>query len=291
MPPETGSAPVPAGTPLAIVCGSGAFPLAVAEIAARQRPVFLIGLQGAADSAIAHYPHGWIRMGQLGRLIDLARSADCKDILFVGGVTRPSGLSDGWPDLALLRQIPRLLRGFRGGDDRLLKVVADVMTDAGLRVVGVAEVAPDLMARTGVLAGKTPGAATLDDVCLGLDVLDAISPYDVGQSTAVADGRVLAIEAAEGTDLMIARIAELRASGKLRLGKRRGVLVKGAKRGQDLRLDTPALGPKTIDGVAAAGLSGIAVVAGEVMIIEVDAVTKAAERHGLFIFGMERRKP
>ncbi len=173
----------------------------------------------------------------------------------------------------------------------MLKVVADVMADAGLRVVGVAEVAPSLMAPAGVLAGSFPDDTTLADARLGLEVLDALSPYDVGQSAAVADRRVLAVEAAEGTDRMIARIAELKASGKMRVPKGRGVLVKGAKRGQDLRLDTPALGPKTIEGIATAGLRGIVVVAGEVMIVEADAVTAAAERHGLFIFGMERRTP
>jgi DUF1009 family protein len=102
----------------------------------------------------------------------------------------------------------------------------------------------------------------------------------------VADARVLAIEAAEGTDRMLARIGELRQSGRIAAATGRGVLVKAAKRGQDRRVDLPSIGPGTVEGAARAGLAGIAVVAGSTIIAEPALTGAAADRERLFVIGM-----
>ena len=109
--------------------------------------------------------------------------------------------------------------------------------------------------------------------------------FDAGQAAVVASGRVLAIEAAEGTDAMLARVADMRANGRLRLAGLAGVLVKAPKRGQDLRLDMPAIGPKTIEGAARAQLRGVAVAAGRVLIVERERCAREADAAGLFVVG------
>jgi DUF1009 family protein len=139
----------------------------------------------------------------------------------------------------------------------------------------------------GCLTRTQPDAASLADVMKGREALRAISSFDVGQAAVVIDGHVVSIEDIEGTDALLARIKRLRESGSLRARSGRGVLVKAPKQGQDLRLDLPALGPKTIQGIVAAGLAGIAVVAGHSVVAEPQAMIEAADRAGIFIVGLE----
>ena len=156
---------------------------------------------------------------------------------------------------------------------------------------GVAEVAPDLMLPAGPLGGARASKSHLADAAHGFEVLDALSPFDVGQGVVIAGRRVIAIEASEGTDLMLERIARLREANRLRVRKGQGVFVKAAKRGQDIRLDTPAIGPETVARVRAAGLAGIAVAAGQVMAIDAEKMIAAADEAGLFLVGVDRGAP
>src|SRR5262249_20091607 len=120
----------------------------------------------------------------------------------------------------------------------------------------------------GLLGRLHPSERDHADIATGLALLDATSPFDVGQAVVVADHRVLAVEAAEGTDQMLARLADMRRSGRIVTPARRGVLVKAAKHGQDRRIDLPSIGPRTVEGTARAGLAGIAVVAGSTVMAE-----------------------
>jgi hypothetical protein len=138
-----------------------------------------------------------------------------------------------------------------------------------------------------MLAARRPTDPAHRDAMRGVALIDALSPYDVGQACVVAHGRVLGIEAAEGTDAMLARIADLRASGRLRLRGRIGVLVKAPKRGQDMRLDLPAVGLKTIEGARRAELDGLAIAAGRVLIADRERFIRAADNAGLFVLGLE----
>jgi UDP-2,3-diacylglucosamine hydrolase len=284
--------PAAGSSPLAIVCGGGMFPLAVAdEVSRGGRVVFLIGIRGISNSAIERHPHSWLRMGAFGRMIEDARRAGARDILFVGGLTRPADWRELRPDARLLLLLPKLVRAFRGGDDRLLTALAEAVESAGLTVRGVHEVAPGLLIPAGPLGTYTPDPAALADAQLGLRVLDALSPHDVGQGLVVAGGRVLAVEAAEGTDLMLARVAELRSGGKVRVSGRGGVFVKAPKLGQDRRMDTPAIGPATVARVSAAGLAGIAVAAAEVMAVDAETMVADADHAGIFIAGLAGVQP
>jgi DUF1009 family protein len=137
------------------------------------------------------------------------------------------------------------------------------------------------------IAGKVqPSKAEREDVALGLKLLNAIGPFDVGQAAAIADRYVIAVEAAEGTAGMLARIAELRRNGRIKLAARAGVLVKAPKPGQDRRFDLPAIGPDTVAQAKAAGLAGIAVAAGGTIVADSAALVKAADKAGLFVFGI-----
>ena len=138
----------------------------------------------------------------------------------------------------------------------------------------------------GPVTRRVPSDADLADIALGMDVLRAIGPYDVGQAVVVADRHVLAVEGAEGTDGMLERIAELRRRGRVHSRAGRGVLVKAPKPEQDRRFDLPGIGPKTVAAVHAAGLGGIAVVAGETVVAEPQNVAKEANDAGMFVTGL-----
>ena len=277
----------PGEAPLAIICGAGSLPFAVAEAARRQgRSVVLFALRGWADPGrVESYPHHWVRFGQLGRFCRTARREGCRDVVFIGSIVRPS-LWQLWPDPATMRLMPRIIRMFRGGDDHLMSGVMKIFEDHGFRPVGAHEVAPEILVPEGAVGRLQPSERDHSDIALGLALLRVIGQFDVGQAAIVAGGHVLAVEAAEGTDEMLAQVAELRRKGRIR--STGGVLVKAPKPGQDRRIDLPTVGPQTIAGAARAGLAGIAVVAGEVIMAEPGRVTQAADRERIFIFGIRQ---
>src|SRR5271154_6472200 len=274
----------PGRDPLAIICGGGSFPGAVADAVARRgrRPV-MFGLKGWADAAvIERYAYHWIPIGQAGRFFRLARAENCREVLFIGTVLRPpiSQLRLDWQTIKLM---PRVVSFFRGGDDKLLSGVAGVAESGGLRVVGVKDLAPEVFVPEGVLGRHAPSERDRADIARALTVIGALGPFAVGQAAIVADNNVLAVEAAEGTDNMLVRIADLRRLGRVTLAPGIGVLVKAPKSGQDRRFDLPSIGPRTVENVARAGLAGLAVTAGSTMIAEAEQVIAAADRAGLFI--------
>jgi DUF1009 family protein len=276
-----------ANQPLAIICGGGSFPGAVAA-AAQRRGFFpvLFAIKGWADpELVAQFSHHWIALGQLGRLLRLAKSERCRDALLIGTLLRPS-LSQIRLDWRTVRSLPTLARAYRGGDDRLLLAVARLIERGGVRIIGVEDVAPEIIVAKGALGRYRPSKRDDADIARALEVIAALGPLDVGQAAVVADHRVLAIEAAEGTDEMLARISQLRAQGRLSTPPGIGVLVKEPKATQDRRFDLPAIGPRTIENAARAGLAGVAIVAGSTIIAEPVAVVAAADRAEIFIVGI-----
>jgi DUF1009 family protein len=281
--PSAGAPPVEG--PLAIVCGAGSLPFAVAD-AARQRgrDVVLFPLRGSADAErMAGYPHHWVAVSQVGTVCRLARRAGCRDLVFIGSVVRPA-FRDLWPDAHTLPLLLRFIRLFRGGDSRLLSGIASVFEEQGFRVLGAHDVAPQILMPEGPLGRYQPSAADQDDIAQGLAFLRATGPFDVGQAVVVARRRVLAVEAAEGTDHMLARLAELRAGGRIRAVG--GVLVKAPTPGQDRRMDLPTIGPQTIEGAARAGLVGVAVIAGSTIVAEGERIAALADDAKCFVLGV-----
>ena len=277
----------PAAPPLAILCGSGGFPLEVAAEARRAgREPFLIGVVGSTDAPIEAFPHVWLRMGEVGKLFAALKERAVGEMAMVGAMTRPE-FADLRLDWGAVRRVAELAQLFRRGDNRLLVGLADIFEREGVRIVGAQEIAPRLAAPAGPLGARQISSEDKSDIGLGAGLIEALSPFDAGQGAVVAAGRVLAIEAAEGTDAMLARVAELRSSRRLRHKGPAGVLVKAPKRGQDLRLDMPAVGPHTIEGAARAELRGVALAAGRVLVIERERCACEADAAGLFLYGFE----
>jgi DUF1009 family protein len=273
--------------PIALICAGGGLPALVARQAiARGRRLFLIGFEGLASPEIASFDHAWVKLGRIGELDSLLKGRGITRIALVGALNRPR-FSDLSLDFGTVKKIPALLQVLAGGgDDSLLRRLIGFVEGNGYTVIGVNEVAPELVIGAGALGAGQPSERARADGQIGLALLAAMSPFDCGQATVVIDRRPVAVEGVEGTDAMLARVADLRASRRLRIKGKRGVLVKAPKRGQDMRVDMPVIGPETLRNVAAAGLAGIVVEAGAVLVAGLAETRAAADREGLFIEGV-----
>lgn len=272
-------------TTLGIMAGGGNLPVAVAEAAlAEKRPVYVVGVRGAAGKSIERFAHGWVKVGEFGRLVSLLNQHECQDIVIIGSIQRPE-LSDVRFDLGGLKSLPYFVRLALGGDDHLLSGIVRFMEQKGFTVRGAGEVAPGLLAGEGPLTRKRPTEAEQADIALGREIIRALGPFDVGQAVVLGERRVLAIEGAEGTDAMLDRCKKIKrwVDGSRR--KRTGILVKAPKPAQDRRVDLPTVGPETVRRAASAGLAGIAVITGEVLIADRAEMLERADEAGLFVFG------
>jgi DUF1009 family protein len=274
-------------SPVGVIAGGGAMPFAVADsLAARGIAPVIFALRGNCDPvAVARFHHHWISVGQLGRATKLFRSEGCRDLIFIGTLLRPA-LSEIRLDWGTVRVIGKVMRSFRGGDDHLLSGIGRILEQDGFRMVGIRDVAPDILMPEGCITRAAPDPAATADIARGQEVLRALGPFDIGQAVVVIDGHVVAVEDIEGTDGLLVRVARLRADGRIRAKAARGVLVKAPKSGQDLRFDLPTVGPRTIEGVAKAGLAGIAIIAGYTIAAESQTMIEVADRTGLFIQGL-----
>ena len=281
------SAALEISSPVGLIAGGGVMPFAVADsLTARGIDCVLFALRGACDPKGAErFRHHWISVGQLGRAEKLFRAENCRNLIFIGSLVRP-GLSEIRLDWTTLRALGRIWAAFRGGDDHLLSGIGRLLEQDGFRMLGIKDVAPELLMPRGCLTRKTPDESAAADIALGRDVLRALSPFDIGQAVVVIEGHVVGVEDIEGTDGLLARVARLRAERRIRASTARGVLVKAPKSGQDLRFDLPTVGPRTVEGTAAASLAGIAAIAGNTIVVEPQTMVEAADAAGLFIHGL-----
>ena len=272
--------------PVAILAGSGRLPAVIADrLAAQGRDHRVLAIRGFTDRALRR------RADAAVGLLDVRRALRCLDawapacVTLAGGLRRPDAgavvEAFGW--LRSRQEVADLLRR---GDDNLLRGVLRLLEEHGHRLVGVHEFAPELLARPGLYGAVEPGSSDQGSARLGLSLLRELSPFDIGQAAVVAGERVLAVEGPEGTDRMLARVGGPRRRWPLRRATRCGVLVKAAKRGQDRRVDMPAIGPRTIRNAARAGLAGIAVASGSTLVLDAEEATALADRLGLFLVGL-----
>jgi lipid-A-disaccharide synthase len=270
---------------IGIIAGSGSLPIEVAEsVVRRGGNVHIVMVDGAADPALKAFPHSLVNWAQPGRASAALKRAGIRDVLLLGAFRRPS-LREARPDFAFLRGLPGIVRLLRsGGDDAALRGVLALFEGQGLNIVGVRDVAPELLIEQGVVTKESPRSAEVSDIAAGFALIAALGRYDIGQAAVVSGGRIEAIEGAEGTDGMLRRVAATRGPCDHAKG---GVLVKLPKPGQDLRVDLPAIGPNTVKNAADAGLAGIAVMAGHVLAAERAQMIAEADRRGLFIIGIE----
>jgi DUF1009 family protein len=274
---------------LALIAGNGSLPHQIAEaLAGAGRDVRIVAIRGEADPRTLMHADTELGWGEIGRLYKFLKATGCRDVLLIGGVSRRPDFTSILGDFGTLKRLPTIIRALAGGDDSLLTKVIRLFEDEGYRVVGIRDVAPQLLAASGVLGKVQPKQDDWRDVSLALKATEKLGELDIGQAAIAVGGRVVALEGAEGTDLMLERCADLKRTGRIRAKGRAGVLVKTAKPNQDLRVDLPTVGPRTIELAVAAGLAGIAVEAHGALIAEREETLRKADAAGLFLVGIER---
>jgi DUF1009 family protein len=271
---------------LGIIAGGGELPRVIAE-SAREcgRDIFVIALTGSADDWVNAVAHEWASLGEVGKVIRALRGAGCEEVVLAGKLARPK-FSEIRLDAKGVLVAPRIISAARKGDDALLRAVVETFERDGFKAVGAQEAAPGLLATAGAMGRIKPSSDDEEDIATAFKIVRRLGELDVGQAAVVCEGLPLVVEAAEGTDRMLARIAELPEHIRGTPEKRKGVLVKAPKPIQDRKTDLPVIGAQTVRNAAAVGLAGIAVEAGGALILGKRAVTEEADRQGLFVVGV-----
>lgn len=270
-----------------LIAGGGPLPHAViAGAKASGTQVFVAALKGfSTPNDFTDVDTDLFRLGEIGRLVKTLKAQKVEAICFAGIVKRPD-FTALRPDARGLKYLPGVIKAAAKGDDSLLRYVTQMFEKESIAVIGPQELCASLLAPAGVMGAIQPSQAQLEDAQKSRDIAKAIGALDIGQAAVVSAGLVLAVEAQEGTDLMLRRVGALPGSHKN--GKMRaGVLAKMVKPGQEDRIDLPVVGLNTLDGVIAAGLSGIAVEAGRAFIMDKPALTERADAAGIFIIGLD----
>lgn len=262
---------------IGLIAGNGIFPVLFArEARARGYRVVAVAHVGESRPEIDQAADSvdWIRVGQIAKLVGVFRRAGVRRAVMAGGIDKVRSLSRVRPDWRAVRLLGRTLVR---GDDALLRGLADELATDGIEIVPCTTFLERLLFPAGLVAGPAPQPDVLDDIRLGCRVLAALGPLDVGQSVVVEGGVVLAIEAIEGTDEAIRRAGAL--------GRGRAVVVKAAKRGQDMRFDVPAVGPRTVETMVANGARTLAVEADRAILLDGEALIAIAKQHDITVVG------
>jgi DUF1009 family protein len=287
---DPGRLQLKSGDRMAIVAGSGRLPVDLAEdLVARGYKPFVVMVEGEASSDLATFDHERLALENVANLGNLLKHQGVTHTVFAGGIARRPKLTALNPSLALLRFLPRVLAALAKGDDVVLRALAAGVESYGVKVVGAHEIVPDLLASEGPMAGIAPQKSDWLDIEAGVAAARAIGALDIGQAAVAIGGRAIALEGIEGTDGLLERVKGLRSHGRL-AGKKRGVLVKCTKPGQELRMDLPTIGPATVTAAHAAGLAGIGVEAERSLVLDLAGVIGEADRLGLFVVGLSREK-
>lgn len=266
---------------LGIIAGGGSIPkMLIEHCAAQGRDFFVLAIEGNADKALItdDIPHQWIRIGQAGTGFKRFAEEKVQDVIMIGTIKRP-GFFDLVPDLRTTAFFAKV--GAKAlGDDGILRALVNEIEAEGMTVRGIHEVMSDLLVKPGILGRHKPDKQALVDIRRGIDVALALGKLDVGQSVVVQQGLVLGVEGIEGTDELIRRCGEYRRKGD------GGVLVKLRKPQQDIRIDLPTIGPRSVSRAQESGLRGIVVHAGNGLIVDEAETIRLADKAGLFIMGI-----
>lgn len=257
---------------LAILGGAGRLPVLVQ---AHHPDALAIGFEGMPTELAGART---VAFEKMGGLFDLLAAEGVSQVCMVGGLSRPA-LDPSRIDEGMLQIAPRLIKAMAGGDDGLLREIIAIFSERGFETVGAHTLVPELTAVDGILTKAKPSEDDLADIQRADQILTALSPVDVGQAVVVGGGLCFGIETIQGTDELLSQVG--RTPEHLRQAK--GVLVKRPKVGQDLRVDMPTIGPATVQNAAHAGLAGIAITPGQVLLLERDSVIAQADELGLFL--------
>ena len=270
---------------LGLIAGNGRFPFLVLDAARAQgHEVTVVAVKEEAFPDLERLAHelgetqlSWISLGQLSKCIKTLKGAGVTRAVMAGQVKHVKIFSGIVPDLTLLSVLTKLRAR---NTDALISAVAEVLRDHGIELIDSTSLLAPLMAREGTLTRRAPSPEEQADLAFGYRMADAIAGLDIGQSIAVRDKSVVAVEAMEGTDQMIRRAGEL-AGGGVRI-------VKVAKPNQDMRFDVPVVGAATIAVMKAAGATTLSVDAARTLFVDGQAVIEAADAAGIAIVGRKR---
>lgn len=267
---------------LGIIAGGGSIPQRlIDECLKRQTDFVVLAIEGNADKDLfnqATYPHKWIRLGQAGTGFKYFAEQKVQDVVMIGTIRRPT-LFDLVPDLRTTAFFAKV--GAKAlGDDGLLRALVSEIEADNMKVKGVHEVMPQLLIKEGVLTKKKPSQKEIVDIKRGIEAALTLGKLDIGQAVVVQHGLVLGVEGIEGTDELIRRCKDYRRKGD------GGILVKLRKPQQDMRIDLPTIGPRSVERAHETGLNGLVVHAGNGLIVDEEETIKLADKYGMFIIGV-----
>jgi len=268
---------------IGLIAGNGRFPFLVLDAARRLgHEVTVVAIREEAfpeieDAArLGGVALHWVSLGQLGRCIDILRTAGVSEAVMAGQVKHTKLFSGIMPDFTLLSVLTRLRSK---NTDALIAAIADVMKDHGIALLDSTGFLQPFMAKAGALSGRRATGQELADLDFGYGLADAIAGLDIGQTIVVKDRAVVAVEAMEGTDEVIERAGRLGGPGTR--------VVKVAKPNQDMRFDVPVVGVRTIESMRKAGATAISVDAGRTLVVDGEAFVEAADAAGIAVIGRE----
>ena len=265
---------------IGIIAGGGQFPLLFAKAAHSQGvKVYAAAHHGETDEALTGHVARlqWVKLGQLGKIIDFFKQEGIKKTVFIGSITKTNIFRDVRPDLKGLGLWNKINIK---QDDAILRAVADHLEKDGIEVVSSTGYVPELLFPKGILTRKKPTKDQMRDIVFGWEIAHTLGNLDIGQCVVVRNQTVLAVEAIEGTDATILRGGTL--------GKEKAVVVKLRKPNQDLRFDLPAVGMKTIDSMKEVRAAVLAVEAKYALFFDRESVIQAADKAGIIIIGFEK---
>lgn len=263
---------------IGVIAGGGQFPRLFIEAAKDSgRKSIVVGFKGetAPEVATAADCFCWVKLGQLGKVIQFFKKNNVAEAVFLGTITKTRIFRDVFFDLkglSLWRKIDRR------HDDAILRAIADTLQDDGITIVESTRYLAELLFPAGILTRKKPSRQQKEDIVFGWQMAKAIGKLDIGQCVVVRNRAVLSVEAIEGTDAAILRGGQL--------GKEKVVVVKVHKPGQDFRFDLPATGLQTIESMKAAGAAVLAVEAGKSLMFDSEAVIREADAAGIVVVGI-----
>ena len=270
---------------LAIIAGAGDVPLRIAEHCQTEtKPYFVARITGFADVALNAHPGREFGIGEMGARFKAMKAEGCDAIVFAGALQRPD-LATLKLDARGMMMLPKIMAAIGKGDDAILRVMVEECEHEGFRVIGADDVFGGLKAPAGAIGAHAPRPEDRADIKKAAAIAHALGAWDIGQGVVVCAELVLAVEALEGTDAMLDRVASLPPESRGRESARRGVLVKRPKPQQERRIDLPTIGAATVERAARAGLAGIAVEAQGALIVGRDKAVALANYLGLFLYG------
>lgn len=273
--------------PLALIAGNGTLPLEVGRtIKSKGQELLTIAIKGEAIPELSELTSHWFNWGQLGKIFGLLKKYNCHDVILLGGISKRPNFQSIIGDFGTIARIPKIISVMNGGDSNVINGIIQLFESDGFEIVGVQKYVPEFLAGLGNLTQIIPKDESCSDIEIATNAVKTLGQLDIGQGVVVVGGRIIAVEAAEGTDLMLHRCIDMQSRSFFSWKGRKGVLVKCTKPNQDLRVDLPTIGPKTVELVAQAGLAGIVISGETVLVAERTQTINSAEKYGVFVKGI-----